>query len=265
MKRILILILMSITLSPIESYSSSRALGNERRIKIINYKPNSVFKFIGHYTYQSIIEFGMDENIQNIAMGTPTAWQIIPQKNRIFLKPTEDDATTNMTVITNKRIYFFEMHAEEAKNIRDKNISFIVKFVYPEQHGLNIVKKLKKKKKKKISSIQIDKQGNKKPAYVNYHYKIGGHAPNIEPLKIFDDGEFTYFKFPDINAEVPAIFAVDQYGRESLVNFRIENDLVVIERVIPLLTLRHGDSVLCVYNEPLIKKWNYKIAAMKIK
>ena len=70
-----------------------------------------------------------------------------PTKNRIFLKPIEDDATTNMTVITDRRIYFFEMNAEEAKNIRDKNISFIVKFVYPEQHGLNIVKKLKSMKK----------------------------------------------------------------------------------------------------------------------
>ena len=67
-------------MSIINQQPPSRALGNERRIKIINYKPNTVFTFIGHYTYQSIIEFGIDETIQNIAMGTPTAWQLIPQK-----------------------------------------------------------------------------------------------------------------------------------------------------------------------------------------
>ena len=110
----------------------ARGMGNENRIKIINYKPNTVFRFTGHYTYQSIIEFSLDEEIDTISMGTPTPWQIIPAGNRIFLKPVEDDATTNMTVITNKRMYFFEMHAEEATDIDDDNLSFVVKFVYPD-------------------------------------------------------------------------------------------------------------------------------------
>ena len=256
-----LLVLISIPVQPV-----SRALGNERRIKIINYKPNTVSTFIGHYTYQSIIEFGIDETIQNIAMGTPTAWQLIPQKNRIFLKPIEDDATTNMTVITDRRIYFFEMHAEEAKNIRDKNISFIVKFVYPEQHGLNIVKKLKSMKKNKSTKIVSNGTTKlKNGTILNYEYKLGGHAPSIEPLKIFDDGTFTYIKFRDINAELPAIFQVDKDGTEALVNFRIENDLVVIERVVPLLTLRHGNEVMCIYNEPMLKKWDYQVASIPSK
>ena len=63
-----------------------RSMGGEDRIKIINYVPNAVFRYIGHYYYQTIIEFSLDEEIQTITMGTPTPWQIVPAGNRIFLK-----------------------------------------------------------------------------------------------------------------------------------------------------------------------------------
>ena len=111
-----------------------RPLGGESRIKIINYMPNTVYKFVGHYEYQSIIEFARDEVIETISMGTPSPWQMFPTGNRIFLKPVEENATTNMTVITNKRMYFFEMHAQEATGIADKDLNFIVQFVYPEHY-----------------------------------------------------------------------------------------------------------------------------------
>jgi len=219
--------------------SAPRPLGGEQRIKIMNYKPNSVFKFVGHYMYQSIIEFGLDEEIQTISMGTPTPWQLVPAGNRIFIKPIEEDATTNMTVITNKRMYFFEMHAQEARSVNDSELAFIVKFVYPEDHSYNSVRKV-------ASSSAPDLT---RPEQYNLKYSISGDAKEIEPLQIFDDGEFTFFKFRDINAELPAIFLVGSNKRESLVNFRVQGGYVVVERVAEKFTLRHGPDVLCVFNE----------------
>ncbi|MDJ1407184.1 MAG: TrbG/VirB9 family P-type conjugative transfer protein [Candidatus Midichloria sp.] len=71
----------------------------------------------------------------------------------------------------------------------------------------------------------------------------------MEPLQIFDDGEFTYFKFRNINAEIPAIFLVDLDNREGIINYRIAGKYVVVERVAAKLTLRHGKSTICVFNE----------------
>jgi type IV secretion system protein VirB9 len=215
----------------------ARPIGGEHRIKIVNYTPNTVFKFVGHYMFQSIIEFGLDEEIDTISMGTPTPWQIVPAGNRIFIKPVQDDATTNMTVITNKRMYFFEMHAEEADDIQDEDLAFILKFIYPED----------------TTAVQ-ELGGNQgpdltHPELYNFKYKISGEAKSIEPLQIFDDGEFTYFKFRDINAELPAIFRVDTDSTESLVNYRLADGYVVVERVAEKFTLRHGSSIICVFNE----------------
>lgn len=219
----------------------ARPVGGDSRIKIISYKPNTVFKFVGHYEYQSIIEFSPDETIDTITMGTPTPWQIIPSGNRIFIKPVDDDATTNMTVITNKRMYFFEMHAEEVKNITDSNLSFVVKFVYPEQYQANAVQQT-------ASSYGPDLT---KPELYNFDYTISGDAKTIEPLQVFDDGRFTYIKFRDVNAEIPAVFRVNSDNTEAIINFRFQAGYVIVEQVAERFTLRSGTDVICLFN----KKW----------
>ena len=253
MLRSLILLIILINNSSYANATSvARGIGNENRIKIINYKPNTVFRFTGHYTYQSIIEFALDEEIDTISMGTPTPWQIIPAGNRIFLKPVEDDATTNMTVITNKRMYFFEMHAEEATDIDDDNLSFVVKFVYPDD---GIYSSFTKTNNNSGASQAIRTASSysgpdlSRPELYNFNYKISGKKSDIEPLQIFDDGEFTYFKFRNINAEIPAIFLVDSENREGIINYRVAGGYIVVERVAAKFTLRHGKNTICVFNE----------------
>ncbi len=216
-----------------------RAVGGESRIKIVNYMPNTVYKFVGHYLYQSIIEFALGEEIQSISMGTPTPWQVVPTGNRIFIKPVEDDASTNMTVITNKRMYFFEMHAEEAESVADNRLAFVLKFIYPDDMNFGSVTHINQFQGPDLSH----------PELYNFKYAVSGEGKNIEPQLVFDDGEFTYFKFRDINAELPAVFLVDKEGFEELVNYRIAHGYLIVERVASQFTLRHGGDILCVYND----------------
>ena len=227
---LLLIILLVLPISSAYATGNPRPIGGENRIKIVNYTPNTVYKFVGHYEYQSIIEFGLNEEIETISMGTSSPWQIVPANNRIFLKPVEDNA---------KRMYFFEMHAEEAIGVQDDSLNFVVKFVYPEQYSLGGVQQIESYKGPDLN----------KPENFNFNYKISGKAKHIEPLQVFDDKEFTYFKFRDLNAELPAIFLVDGEGNEGLVNYRQEKGYVVVERVAPRFTLRHGTDTICVFNE----------------
>ena len=111
----------------------SRSAAIDSRIRVMIYNPDDVFKFIGYYGYQASIELAKDESIVSISMGDTTSWQIVPAGNRIFIKPVEQDATTNMTLITNKRTYFFELYAAETQDIRDPDMVFNVKFIYPDE------------------------------------------------------------------------------------------------------------------------------------
>ena len=89
-----------------------------------------------------------------------------------------------------------------------------------------------------------------KPQVLNSSYSIaeGDASEDIVPALIFDDGRFTYLRFPG-NREVPAVFHVLGDGSETLVNARMEDDLLVVDRVSRRLMLRAGSAVVAVWND----------------
>jgi len=217
-----------------------RFLGTEKKFRSYLYNPNDVYRYIGHYTYQGFIEFESGETIGTISMGNPSLWLFESLGNRLFLKPVgEDGSETNMTIITNKRVYHFELMAREAKGIADKNLIFVVKFVYPDEKEKNLVEFPK-------TNIS-DEPDMRDLSRYNFNYQFTGER-SIAPSKVFDNGQFTYFQFSNKNAEIPAIFNVDASGYESLVNYRVTGDYIVVERVGAQFTLRNGSEIVCVYN-----------------
>jgi type IV secretion system protein VirB9 len=220
-----------------------RFLGSEKKFRSYIYNPNDVYRYLGHYTYQGFVEFEEGETVNTISMGDPTLWLFEHLGNRLFLKPVgEDNSETNMTVITNKRVYHFELVAKEAKGIADKDLIFVVKFVYPDEKDKNIVEFAK--------TPPSDEPDMRELSRYNFNYQYTGE-PAIAPLKVFDNGEFTYFQFSKKNAEIPAIFTVDAEGFESLINFRAAGSYIIVERVAPQFTLRSGSDIVCVYNTHL--------------
>jgi type IV secretion system protein VirB9 len=82
----------------------------------------------------------------------------------------------------------------------------------------------------------------------NYDLAPGTASEDIVPTLVFDDGRFTYFRFPG-NREVPAVFQLLADGSEAVVNARMEDDLLVVDRVGRRLVLRSGAAVVEVWNE----------------
>ena len=240
MKYILLAFLLTIS-SAASALQESIPLAADPRIQAVPYNPNEVFKFTAHYKIQSSIEFASDEDIKTISVGDSDAWQIVPSGNRIFLKPVELDADTNMTVITNKHVYQFELYGREPLDMHDKEMVFVMRFEYPGEDNISI-DELNSDNSVPTSEITDN------PGKYNFNYTISG-SDNIAPIRIFDDGEFTYFQFQDINADLPAFFKVDTERREAIINYRTVGDYVVVERVSSMFTLRHGHDVVCVFNQ----------------
>lgn len=217
-----------------------RYLGSERKFRSYIYNPNELYRYFGHYTYQGFIEFSAGETISTISMGNPTLWLVETLDNRIFLKPVgEDNSETNMTVLTNKRVYHFELVAKEAKGLGDKDLIFVVKFAYPDDKDKNLVEFAK--------TPPSDEPDMRDLSSYNFNYQYTGEK-TIAPSKVFDDGIFTYFQFNSRNSEVPAIYSVDSEGFESLINYRITGTYMVVEKVAPQYSLRNGSDIVCVYN-----------------
>jgi type IV secretion system protein VirB9 len=231
------------------SYSAQepRFLGSEKKFRSFIYNPNEVYRYTGHYTYLGFIEFAEGESISLVTMGNSNLWMHESSGNRLFLKPIENNAETNMTVFTTGskggRVYHFELVGREAYGINDEDLVFLVKFIYPDGESKNIVNFPK--------SNPSDEPDMRKVANYNFSYEFTG-SRIIAPIKIFDNGEFTYFQFSKKNGEIPAIYAVDSSGYETLVNYRVAGSYIITEIVTSQFTLRSGSDVVCVYNNNMI-------------
>lgn len=228
---------------PALALQDSRPVATDKRIRTVRYNPNEVYKFVGHYGYQSLIEFSQGEELQSVSVGDSIAWQVVPAGNKLFIKPVEQDALTNMTVITNRGMYFFELHAEEASDIRDKGMIFVMRFIYPDDQGAGVSNYVNSVEVPDITDPEVLKT-------LNFNYTVAGTEFQA-PIRIFDDGEFTYFQFRDRNSEIPAFYYVDPDGSEGMINYRTRGDYIVVERVAPVFTLRNGPYVYCIFNEAM--------------
>ena len=107
-------------------------LATDRRIKTYVYNDNVVYLLLIRSGFQSSVEFENGEEIKTLSLGDAYSWNITPVGNRMFIKPLEDEVRTNMTVITNKRTYQFDVVSQKSEeDSMDQDISYVVRFYYP--------------------------------------------------------------------------------------------------------------------------------------
>ena len=83
---------------------------------------------------------------------------------------------------------------------------------------------------------------------MNYRYTYTG--PNdIAPVKIYDDGRSTYFKFRD-TTRLPRLAVINGRGEEIEVPYQLNGEGVAVVNVIaPRFSLRNNGAEVVVYNE----------------
>lgn len=102
----------------------------DKRIRTFVYTPDKIYVLRARYGYQSNIEFSPTEEIQTISVGDRSLWQIVPAGHRLFVRPMDENMTTNMTIITNRRSYQFDLKAGAADD-KSRNIIYVARFLYP--------------------------------------------------------------------------------------------------------------------------------------
>lgn len=226
-------------------FVESRILGSDARFRTVSYKPNAVYRLVVPYDTSTYLELEQGETVSSYSFNNQkqTAWDIATVQNRVYIRPVESEANTQITLMTNKRVYFFELFAKEPETpdiFKDKDFTFYTKFNYPTSEDGEGIKKYA------TSALpNLDK-----PEEYNFNYTITGEEA-IFPTKIFDDGRFTYFEFKEKGGVMPAIFTVDSTNHEAIANYRILGPYVAIETLNARFTLRYGNDIVCVYNETI--------------
>lgn len=200
---------------PLVAQVQPQAGAGDPRIQAVNYDPDQVVILYGAPGYQVTVEFGPDEQIENVAVGDSGAWQVTPNRrgDHLFVKPVQSGVATNMTVVTSVRVYLFELAPLYGPS---SEMAYRVRFQYP--------------------GGEEEPAADEAAAAVEGRYKLGG-ARALRPSKIADDGRHTYIEWPADRA-LPAVYAVDAEGQESLVNGAMRDDLFVIDGVARRLVFR---------------------------
>ena len=209
----------------------------DKRVTNVTYQENNVVQVLATYGVSTMVIFDEAEKFETISLGDTDSWQVVPAQkgNILFIKPIAKKVTTNMNVVTDKRIYFFELHDFDPG--ADKEI-FGIRFLYPDKN-LNMGLRKEAEQRAAWPNIAgIDK------ANVNIDYSFSGD-PRLKPMMIFDDGRKTFFQFGRL---VPAIFAVTPDLSETLQNFRREGEFIVVDGVATQFTLRDGKQWTCIFN-----------------
>ena len=226
------------------------SFATDNRIKQVAFQENNVVAIKGSPFTTTQIIFSKNEVIQDIEGGDSSSWMISHQEilaNMLFIKPTSLGLKANLTIVTNKYTYYFDLSSSKELSNENKQ-TYAVKFIYPQDEKKKLNRKLKIASERKSDLVSNPKN----PQDYNWQYSFSGNK-QVMPLHVFDDGRFTYFELRP-NQSVPAVFAIsDKSGRESVVNLRRQGNYLVAHLTSPQFTLREGARrVASVFNKKAI-------------
>jgi type IV secretion system protein VirB9 len=188
-------------------------------LQSVDYNPNEIVALEAAPGYQLTIELSPDEQVQNVAVGDGSAWQVSVNHagDHLFVKANAPVAT-NMTVITSVRVYNFDLTAIQSPM---PDTPYTVRFNYPDatlatpDDGYVDVSPLRRARSR---------------------YRIGGDRM-LRPNSVTNDGEHTFIGWSR-EKPIPAVYVISDTGEEALANGGMRDDFYVIDGVPSKLMFR---------------------------
>ncbi len=174
-------------------------------IQSVEYDAQQVVVLLVSLNHAVTLEFSPDERIENVSVGDSAVWQVATDKGaeRLFVKPMQAGTDTNMTVITDTRVYAFQLRSSPSA---DPSSPFIVRFRYPAAP---------QSPAPAVSEVAT--------------YQFAG-ARRLWPLTITDDGQSTTLIWPE-RSVIPAVSLIGPDGAEQLANGAFRDGRFVVDTI----------------------------------
>ncbi len=181
-------------------------------VQSVAYDPEQVVLLRVASGYSVTVQFAPDERIEIVTIGNAGAWQATSSRrgDYLFVKPVQGGVETNLTVVTDNRLYHFMLQPAWSPA---GDLPFMVRFTYPDAAPTAAV-----------------------AAAAPSRYRLSG-ATALRPSAMSDDGIFTRIVWP-VGVKMPAVYLIDENGDETVVNGTIRDGAYVIEGVARRLAFR---------------------------
>ncbi|OCS32898.1 P-type conjugative transfer protein VirB9 (plasmid) [Campylobacter fetus] len=261
----------------------------DKRVTYATYNADDVFLIRCKNGYVSMLEFGANERIVNIATGFSNGWEIIDKENFLFIKPkayvinaTEQQGVpqtmtdsngdeidfqmptviqpnakewdTNLIVTTTHRIYLFDLKIDE-------KINYKVQFNYPQDKKLKdkmakMANDRAKQEQEELKELEKETSRVNVPRNWDFLMHVNKGSDTIAPDFAYDDGVFTYLGFNSTKT-IPSIFLFDEQNKESILNTHLKKDgdydVLVVHKTANKILLRSGDKLVGIFNNSYAK------------
>jgi type IV secretion system protein VirB9 len=148
----------------------------------------------------------------------------------ILVKPTRSDLVTNLIINTDRRTYHLELRSAE------KTYMASVSWAYPQDQLIALRRQNAAADAAAPVAVGVNIDA------LNFRYRIEGDNPAWRPLRAFDDGRQVFIEFPRGigQGEMPPLWVIGAQGGAELVNYRVQGNHLIVDRLFAAAELRLG-------------------------
>lgn len=192
--------------------------------QIYTYASGAIYELYTNPNFISTILLEPGETLNDIAAGDTSRWMVteaqaeaeVDGRTIVLVKPQAANLRTNIVLVTSRRTYTIEAVAQSGQAYSSE-----IAWCYPERTAV---------------SASVNE--------LNFEYRIRtthGRRPAWLPTRVFDDGRRTWIEMPPqaSSTDLPPLFVITGEGAE-LVNYRLQGDRYMVDRVFDVAELRLG-------------------------
>lgn len=156
-------------------------------------------------------------------IGDTTSGAGTTSRIHVLVKPTRADIETNLVINTDRRTYLVELRSDETPYMPS------VAWSYPERRAT------------RVAAVPTT-PAIPAAAHQNHRYALSGDHPAWRPVSVYDDGRRVYVEFPRgiVQGELPPLFVIGSDGEPEIVNTRIYQNILIVDRLFAAAELRLG-------------------------
>ena len=211
------------------------------QIRYVRYAANRIYHLEGVAGYEIDLQFAPGERFRGLGVGDAKALRVAAASNHLFIKPRAARVATDLTVLTNRRTYVFSYRVGAAVPGVPRPTLYALRFEYPHRRA----RASAAHRQHSVVARDLSRAEQARARNTNYWY-CGPRA--LRPTAAWDDGVETHLVFPS-REPLPAVFVRNTDGSESVVDFDMRADQMVIHRIARRFILRRGRLTGCIVNE----------------
>jgi type IV secretion system protein TrbG len=183
------------------------------------------------------IELEGEERVLGTASGDSERWLVERSATGaggrtplVIVKPTSCDITTNLIVTTDRRVYDVTLEAPPCRAGAHVEYTRVVRFNYPDDL---------------VAAVRDSASVDASPARLNFGYEVRADKHVLwAPAHVYDDGAHVYIRLAEVarHGVLPVLYQVGADGARSMLNYAVEGDAYVTDRVFERAVLVVGEG-----------------------